>query len=160
MLNFLNFSKIIFLKYCRLKFYFYLTQFLKYFSFILYTSKYFYNWLGPPLAPAWPPPLNISSGYGPDVYMFIELRTNMQTTTLEQTCLRTNRQEQTACYRRKYEHSLIAQFRFAQWLKLRNCAKRITLSQLRCLLIAKLRINKWALQYYCINMILHIIFLL
>ena len=55
-LSFLNFSKIILFKYCTLKFYFYLTQFLKYFPFILYTSKYFYNWLGPPLAPAWPPP--------------------------------------------------------------------------------------------------------
>ena len=51
-----NFSKIILFKYCRIKFYFYLTQFIKYFSFILYTSKYFYNWLGLPLASAWPPP--------------------------------------------------------------------------------------------------------
>ena len=55
-LSFLNFSKIILFKYCRLKFYFYLTQFLKYFSFILYTSKYFYNWLGPPGSRLAPPP--------------------------------------------------------------------------------------------------------
>ena len=65
-LSVLNFSKIILFKYCRLKFYFYLTQFLKYFSFILYTSKYFYNWLGLPWLPLGPP-LNISSGYGPGV---------------------------------------------------------------------------------------------
>ena len=64
--NFLNFSKIILFKYYRIKFYFYLAQFLKYFSFILYeyTLKYFYNWLAP-LTSAWPPSLNISSGYGP-----------------------------------------------------------------------------------------------
>ena len=50
-----NFSKIISFKYCRIKFYFHLTQFLKYFSFILYTLKYFYNWLGPPWLPLGPP---------------------------------------------------------------------------------------------------------
>ena len=65
-LIFFNFSKIILFKYSRIKFYFYLTQFLKYYSFILYASKYFYNWLGPSgLCLALP--LNISSGYIPEV---------------------------------------------------------------------------------------------
>ena len=42
-------------KCCLIKFYWYLTQFFKYVFFILFTSKYFYNWLGPPWLPLGPP---------------------------------------------------------------------------------------------------------